>query len=132
MVPHGSDEQTLNSTVKKVVEIPLALKNTNMVIEILGHGKQEFKTFYSNQLKVTISESYGELKVTHSVTNKPLPRVYVKVFSQTKSGGKEVFFRDGYTDITGKFEYSQTSGDKLKDAKKFAILIQSDKFGSKI
>jgi hypothetical protein len=79
-----------------------------------------------------VLENYGELKVTHSQTNKPLPKVYVKVFSQTKSGGKEVFFRDGYTDITGKFEYSQTSGDKLKDAKKFAILIQSDKYGSKI
>jgi len=70
--------------------------------------------------------------VTNADTGKPLPSVYVKVFAQPKNGGKDFFFRDGYTDICGKFEYSQTSGNKLKDAKKFAILVQSDKFGSKI
>jgi len=50
-----------------------------------------------------------------------LPRSYVKVFSKTNKG--EVFYRDGYTDIRGKFEYSQTSGDKLKDVIRFAILV---------
>jgi hypothetical protein len=52
MVVAGADEQTMNSTVKKVVPVPEQLKNMNMVIEILGHRKQEFKTFYSNQLKI--------------------------------------------------------------------------------
>jgi hypothetical protein len=70
--------------------------------------------------------------VTSAETGKPLPSVYVKVFAQNKNGGKDFFFRDGYTDVVGKFEYSQTSGNKLKDAKKFAILVQSDKYGSKI
>jgi hypothetical protein len=65
------------------------------------------------------------LKVTHSVTGLALPKTYVKVFSQKKQGG-EIFYRDGYTDIRGKIEYAQTSGDKLKDVKKFAILVQHD------
>jgi len=43
-----------------------------------------------------------------------------------------MFYRDGYTDIRGKIEYAQTSGDKLKDVKRFAILVQNDKYGSKI
>jgi hypothetical protein len=34
-----------------------------------------------------------------------------------------MFYRDGYTDIRGKIEYAQTSGDKLKDVKRFAILV---------
>lgn len=103
-----------------------------MVIEINGGGKQEFKTYYSSQLKVNILESFGELKVVHAETGKALPRVYVKVFSQDKNGGADFFFRDGYTDIRGKFEYSQTSGDKLQKVKKFAILVMSDKYGSMI
>ena len=37
--------------------------------------------------------------------------------------GKETFYRDGYTDIRGKFEYAVTSGDKLKSVSKFSILI---------
>jgi hypothetical protein len=65
-------------------------------------------------------------------TGKPLPKVYVKVFSMQKSTRKPKFFRDGYTDIRGKFEYAQNSGDQLKDVDNFAILVSSAEFGSKI
>lgn len=54
--------------------------------------------------------------------DKGLGKVYVKVFSLDKSG-KESFYRDGYTDIRGKFEYANCSGDKLKSVTKFSILI---------
>ena len=37
----------------------------NLVIEINAEGKQEFKTFYSNDLKIQINETFGELKVMH-------------------------------------------------------------------
>lgn len=82
---------------------------------------------------MNLLEQYGELKVTHAETGLALPKTYVKVFYQPKGlGGKESFYRDGYTDIRGMLEYSQTSGDKLKDVKKFAILVVNDKYGSKI
>jgi hypothetical protein len=72
------------------------------------------------------------LKVTDKGEGgKALAQVYVKVFSKDKSG-KESFFRDGYTDIRGKFEYALTSGDKLKGVNKFAILVQSGDKGSQI
>jgi hypothetical protein len=102
-----------------------------MVVEITSGDLQKFLTYYSNDLKVNVLEQYGELKVTHATSGKALPRTYVKVFYQKKTGG-EAFYRDGYTDIRGKIEYAQTSGDKLKDVKRFAILVQDDKYGSKI
>jgi len=40
------------------------------------------------------------------------------------------FFRDGYTDMRGKIEYAQASSDKLKDVKRFAILVLSEELGS--
>lgn len=80
---------------------------------------------------MTVVEQYGELKVQHAQTGDQLPSTYVKVFYQKKQGG-EAFYRDGYTDIRGVFEYAQTSGDKLKDVKRFAILVVHDKYGSKI
>ena len=46
--------------------------------------------------------------------------------------GHETFYRDGYTDIRGKFEYAVTSGDKLKSVAKFSILVQSAEHGSQI
>ena len=53
-----------------------------MVIEVTGEGKQLFRTYYATQIKVALVEAYGELKVTDKTTGKPLPKVYVKVFSQ--------------------------------------------------
>jgi len=113
------------------VEIPEHLKNQNMVIEVNGDGKQVFKTYYSAQIQVTLIEAYGELKVTDQGGN-ALPRVYVKVYAQKKGGSTSdpFFFKDGYTDIRGKFEYVQTSGNRLKDVQKFAILVMSDSLGS--
>ena len=74
-------------------------------------------------------ESFGELKVTGKENAKALPEIYVKVFAQNKDGS-ERFYKDGYTDIRGLFEYAQTSGDKLAQVKKFAIYIESRELGS--
>lgn len=125
------DENVMSTYVTKEVPIPAQLANQNLVIEINGGGQQYFKTHYASLLQVQIFESYGELKVTDKAGGRALPQVYVKVFSKDASG-KETFFRDGYTDIRGKFEYAQTSGDKLKKVKKFAILVQSLDKGSQI
>ena len=136
MVAAAEDEDSpaMNAFVTKHIPLPERLlnKNVNLVIEINGAGIQRFKTFYMNQFKVTLLEAFGELKVTDLATNKPMPRTYVKVYGLNRSSGKEFFFKDGYTDIRGKFEYAQTSGDKLKDTTKFAILVRSDEKGSKI
>jgi len=67
--------------------------------------------------------------VTHN--EKALGEVYVKVFMQD-SDGAEKFYRDGYTDIRGKFEYANTSLDQLKKVRKFSILVQSKSLGSQI
>lgn len=82
MVAPDADEAKLQSYVTAQIPMPAKLKNQNMVIEINGGDKQEFKTYYSNTLKVSLLESYGELKVSHSETNAALPRTYVKVYGQ--------------------------------------------------
>ena len=88
-----------------------------MVIEVTGEGKQIFKTYYATQIKVVLTETYGELKVTSKEDGKALPKVYVKVFAQKVGGSTTTpfFFKDGYTDIRGKFDYAQTSGNRLKE-----------------
>ena len=100
----------------------------NLVIEITGEGKQSFLTYFSTSLKVTINENFGELKVTDH-DDKPLAKVYVKAFSKENNGTIK-FFKDGYTDIRGKFEYAQINSKKLNSVEKFAILVMSDSHGS--
>mgnify|MGYP000850437967 FL=1 len=57
--------------------------------------------------------------------------VYIKVFAQMKNGTEE-FYKDGYTDISGRFDYASISVDKLKHVKRFAILVSHPIHGSKI
>ena len=65
---------------------------------------------------------------------KILSKVYIKVFIQ-KDDDSNVFFKDGFTDISGKFEFAKVSGSGISDKskfKKFAILISHEKLGSTI
>jgi hypothetical protein len=101
-----------------------------MVIEVTGGGKQLFRNYYATQIKVILTEAYGELKVTDAKSGTPQSSVYVKVFSNQH--GKIAFYKDGYTDIRGKFDYAQTSGNQLSKVQRFAIFVMSDKLGSVI
>ena len=126
-----AEQDRVGQYVVQKVPLPDQLLHKNLVIEITGEDQQHFKTFYSSNLKVSILESFGELKVTSTENSKALPEIYVKVFAQYKDGS-EKFYKDGYTDIRGLFEYAQTSGDKLAQVKKFAIYIESRDLGSQI
>jgi hypothetical protein len=104
------------------------LRSKNLVIEVTGEGKQQFLTYFSTDLKVAINENFGELKVSDT-NDKPLAKVYVKAFARENNGSIK-FFKDGYTDIRGKFEYAQINSKKLANVEKFAILAMSDEHGS--
>ena len=103
----------------------------NMVIEVVAGARKQLLTFFaSTLLRVTLLESYGDLKVADARTGKPLPRVYVKVFAK-KSGGEAVFHKDGYTDLRGRFDYATLSSSSgLKGIEKFALLVCSDELGA--
>lgn len=74
-------------------------------------------------------ETYGELKVTNEKA-KPLPGVYVKVFVRLSGSLQTQFYKDGYTDIRGKFDYAQFSGSSLPQVERFALLVTHEKYGS--
>lgn len=124
MYPSDASEEDFAQFAIHKEPLPSQLINKNLVIEVNGEGKQEFKTFYSTDLKIQINEAFGELKVMHGET--ALSKVYCKVFKMS-TNGVESFYRDGYTDIRGKFEYLVSSGSTdLKAVSKFAILVQSE------
>ena len=87
-----------------------------------------FRTLFQSELSVNINQKFGELKVSLKESQKPLSRTYVKVFAKNKTG-EEVFYRDGFTDLRGKFEYANTSGKNLDDIQRFSILVSHDTYG---
>jgi hypothetical protein len=78
MRPKTASDEEMSQFANQTIILPQTLKNKNLVIEINGEGKQEFKTFYSSALEIQINEAFGELKVMNGETS--LGKVYVKVF----------------------------------------------------
>jgi hypothetical protein len=81
-------------------------------------------------LKITISENLGEVKVT-DYAFKPLSKAYVKCFAMMNDGSI-TFYKDGYTDLRGRFNYVSLNTDQIKTLKKFAVFISDKNNGSVI
>ncbi len=113
------------------LEIPNEFSGSNLMVEITAKGIRKFQTIYSNSMDVRIIENYGRLAVSEKLTQKPLAGVYVKVYARMK-GGKTEFYKDGYTDVLGRFDYASLTSDKVDSVEKFALLIMSDVNGAVI
>jgi hypothetical protein len=100
------------------------------MIEIRSAGIQQAHAYFANSLDVQIAENYGQLQVTTLATpHKPLSSVYVKVYARLKNNTVQ-FYKDGYTDLRGRFDYSSLSTDMLNQVQRFAILVLSDAHGA--
>ena len=113
---------------KYILNIPEELKNKNFYLEISSGKIKENEIYYSTLLKYSVIESIGEIKVM-TPELKPMPKVYVKCFCETNSGLIK-FYKDGFTDLRGKFDYISLNTDLINDVKKFSILMVSKEYGS--
>jgi hypothetical protein len=111
-------------------QLPVEYQASNVIVEVLGGGKRTSKVVYANNLKATLSERMGLLTVRHGESGKALPKVYVKVYASTDQGVK--FFKDGYTDFRGKFDFASVSTTGLGQIKSFSILVMSEENGATV
>ncbi|MBF0543156.1 MAG: hypothetical protein HQM08_01920 [Candidatus Riflebacteria bacterium] len=111
------------------VMIPEKLRDKNVMIEAVAGSVRKTKSYYPNTMDVQILENYGQLKVLSKTDGKPISKTYVKTFARMKDG-QIAFYKDGYTDLRGRFDYSSLSTSELDNVEKFSILIISDKNGS--
>ncbi|MFH0945354.1 MAG: hypothetical protein V2A76_09175, partial [Planctomycetota bacterium] len=112
-------------------ELPAEFQSSNVLVEVRGGGISRRQAYYANSLSVQLIENYGQLKVTHRETDRPLPKVYVKVYARTSDGSVR-FHKDGYTDLRGRFDYASLSGTGAADVQRYAILILSEADGAVI
>ena len=113
---------------KYLLKIPDELKNKNFYIEVSSGKKKENEIYNSSLLKYSIIESIGEIKVM-TPELKPLPKVYVKCFCETNDEAIK-FYKDGFTDLRGKFDYVSLNTDLVNEVNKFSILMVSQEYGS--
>ncbi len=109
--------------------LPPKLLNSNVLVEIVGAGQTQSQAYYSNALQVKVIENYGQLHVTHEQDAKPLAKVYVKVYARMNDGSVR-FYKDGYTDLRGYFDYTSLNTNELDAVQRFSILILSETHGA--
>jgi hypothetical protein len=78
---------------------------------------------------VQVIENYGQIRVTRDHQTQPVPQVYVKVYAQMQDGSIQ-FYKDGYTDLRGRFDYTSLNTNELDHVSKFSVLILSDTYGA--
>ena len=115
--------------MKHAFELPKQLHNSNVLVEIGGGGIVKSQAYYANTLSVQVVENYGQIYAKHSETGQPLARAYIKVYAQTRDG-RVKFFKDGYTDLRGRFDYTSLSTNELDFVKKFSLLVLSEQNGA--
>lgn len=128
--PNASETLKLEpKTGVKEFEIPEWLRAKNVLVEVSGGGRKAAGTHFSGAMSVQVVESYAQLKVTDSKSGKGLPRAYVKVYAKMADGSVR-FYKDGYTDLRGWFDYGSLSTNEIDAVGRFAILVLSDEHGA--
>jgi len=130
--PNSAQEVKLPAGGKTMtIDVPAELANRNVMVEIVAGGKTRTQAYYSNSLVVQVMENYGQLRVAAKDGDKVLAKVYVKVYARM-AGGQVEFYKDGYTDLRGRFDYTSLNTNQLGDVEKFAILVLSEANGSTV
>lgn len=114
---------------RKAIPLPEELAQRNVMIEVIGGPIKRAATYFSNTLDVRMMENYGQLQVHRRGEEQGYGGVYVKVYARMSDGDVR-FYKDGYTDLRGRFDYASVSGGQQAGAERFAILILSDEHGA--
>ncbi len=110
-------------------DLPEQFHNSNVLVEITAGGQTKSKAYYANSLNVQTVENYGQLQVSNADTRKPLSTVYVKVYAQMQDG-RVKFYKDGYTDLRGRFDYTSLNTNELDFVERFSLLVLSEDHGA--
>ena len=116
---------------QNLFDIPLPEKFTtsNVLVEVVGGGKTSRQAYYANTMNVQTIEQFGQLAVAKTESGESLSKVYVKVYAR-KADGSVHFYKDGYTDLRGRFDYASLSNQNLNDVDRFSILVISSDHGA--
>ncbi|CAG9311082.1 unnamed protein product [Blepharisma stoltei] len=126
--PYFDIEINLQDDGEAKIKIPELLIGQNIVIEIDYGVYTVSKSHFSANLKFNLIERYGIIKIMNE-NLAPIAGAYIKVFVKQKIGDIK-FYKDGYTDIKGKFDYVSLNVNKISEAERFAILVVDEELGS--
>lgn len=122
-----------------VVAIPGGLEKSSAIVkvessllcltfEISGDGHSKIILYSHNKIHLQINKQSGFVKVSSKEDQKSLPKTYIKCFVKTRDGQVK-FFKDGFTDMRGCFEYCNFEGTNTSNMERFSIYVQNERLG---
>jgi hypothetical protein len=130
IMPGRSEERDLPARGGPLVfPLPAEFDGANVVVEVVADGRRASKPCTAHRLSVQVVEPYGQVRVSHRDTRKPVAKAYVKAYARGEDGSVR-FFKDGYTDLRGRFDYATLSMDDLDRVRRFSILVLSPEHGA--
>ncbi|KAG0049783.1 hypothetical protein BGZ83_005402 [Gryganskiella cystojenkinii] len=161
--PNGVDKHTISlgsssSSNHSLLTVPILERylNTNVMISVStvpAAATKSWRAYYSQSIDVLCNERSGTIRVSakrhknnqgqvttvtsnsSTSTSRPIRGGYVKVYAEMKNGYRSTsFWKDGYTDLVGRFEYAQVStgtanGGSLADVRRFVVFVDGGKEG---
>jgi hypothetical protein len=109
--------------------LPERFHTSNVLVEVVAGGQTRSVAYYANSLAVSVIEAYGQVKVRDAASRAPIAKVYVKVYAEMQDGSVR-FYKDGYTDLRGRFDYTSLNTNELDFVKRFSVLVLSDAKGA--
>lgn len=123
-LPAASDFST------HTIAIPAELQSSSLFVHIQGKSKNATLKIFNSDLRVHAIEDFGLLKITDK-QGKILNSIYVKCY-YNGTDGETKFYKDGYSDFRGSFDYASLNSNSLEKVKTFALLVTDAKYGSTI
>ncbi len=111
------------------LDLPESLKNRNLMVEVTAAGISRSRLITANALAVSLTEAYGRLQVLDRHGRLPQSKAYIKVFAKHRDGSIR-FYKDGYTDLRGQFDYATLSTGDLDTVERLAILVLDENLGA--
>lgn len=121
----------LDPSGRTVMPMPAFAKSTDAVISAVASTVRASLVHYAHEMSVTLALALGQLRVSIKGTGDALPTAYIKVFARNRDGSVS-FFKDGYTDWCGRFDFATVSNDALSRVQRFAILVHSEGHGATV
>ena len=113
------------------MEIPPKWRDRHMLVEVVAEGMSRSAVYFARSLRVEFAETQGMLRVVDDAAARAMPKVYIKVYARLRNGQTQ-FYKDGYTDLRGRFDYASLSTDELAHVERFSILVLSEERGAVI
>ncbi len=117
-------------TSETTYQLPAEFQQGNILIAAESKETKQVTILDSQLIETRISPQERTIQVVDPSLNEPLPKTYIKVYAEDQNG-VITFYKDGYTDLRGKFDYLSHTAIDHSTITRLAILTAHPTLGAR-